>query len=75
MVNKVFNWIRKKILWKRTWVALSIGTSVVEFTTGITCWDVDLCKVANSSDLNVFWSFDKVDALEGFIWEDTGSAS
>ena len=39
---------------RRTWVALAIRTSVVQFTPRITCRDVDLCQVADSCNLNVF---------------------
>ena len=66
---------RNHILKNVTWVALAIGTSIVEFSSFVARRDVDLCKVADSGDLNVFWSLDKVDTLEGFIREDTRAAA
>ena len=60
---------------RQTWVALAIGTSVVQFTSGITCRYVDLCQVTNSRNLNVFWSGDEVDALESRVWNEMSAAT
>jgi hypothetical protein len=50
-----------------------ISTVVVQFTSVITLWDVDLGKVTGSRDLHVFGGLDPVDTSESTSWHDTSS--
>lgn len=50
---------------------LTIGTSVIQFAAFIFLLNVELGEIADTSDLNIVWSLDKVDTLEGTIRDKT----
>lgn len=51
-------------------VSVTIGTMVVQFSSLVTGRNVDLGKVANTSDLNIIGCLDKVYSCECSCWHD-----
>lgn len=51
-------------------VSETIGTMVVQFSSVITLWDVDLGKVTSARDLHVFGGLDPVDTSKCTSWHD-----
>jgi hypothetical protein len=54
---------------------LTIGTPVVQFTAFVSLLNVELGEIADTSDLNVIRSLDKVDTLKGTVRDETRAAT
>lgn len=50
---------------------LTVGTPVIQFTTFITLLNIELGEIADTSDLNIIWSLDKVDTLKSTVRDKT----
>ena len=50
---------------------LTIGTPVIQFATFILLLYVELGEIANTSDLNIIWSLDKVHTLQSTVRDKT----
>lgn len=49
------------------WVSISVSSMRVELSTSITSWDVDLCEVTNSGELDEGVGLDELSGGEGTL--------
>lgn len=62
----------KRIL---TRITVPIGAVGVKFSAGISVWNIQFGKVTHASNLDVIGGFNKVNALEGAIGDDSCAAA
>jgi hypothetical protein len=57
------------------WVAISIGASVIQFTSLISTRDVHLGEITDAGNLNIFRGLDKVNAFQGAVGNGSRAAT